>query len=261
MKRKYTSYKYSIFEKMLDDWMGTDRNGDGGVDVITDYNDERVCKLSLAGCCPFTLLKNTRMERQPCRYEICPAPTNLREAYMKDRNGMPTAYDQQLYEVLDSILRSADKHIAFSKSLKDNKASEHQENPQLREMDKEVKELLVKCRECGVNGDVTKARAIYDQIDIRKQQYTAKEDELRKIHAEKESKITICEVCTAVIKQSDMEGRMDEHVIGRQHLAFKKMREVFENLKSSGIVSQRRRGEYGYKPNRKGNVRQLQPLD
>ncbi|KAH0791653.1 putative RNA-binding protein Luc7-like 2 [Histomonas meleagridis] len=258
---KYTSYKYAEFEKMLDDWMGADRNGDSAVDVITDYNDERICKLDLAGCCPYTLLLHTRMARQPCRYKICPAPKHLKEKYQKDRNGMKTTYDQQLYDILEGILRLADKHIAFSKNLRDNKASEHQENPQLREMEKRAKALLEQCRECGVNGDVARARALYDNADTVKQQYLNKEDELRKINAEKESKITICEVCTAVIKQSDMEGRMAEHVEGRQHKAYLKMREVFETLKSAGVVSKRRRSSPGYRSRRASSERILQPLD
>ena len=260
--RKYSSYKYGQFEKMLDDWFGTDRNGGTGADVITDYNDPRVCKLSLAGVCPFTILKNTRLEKHPCRFEVCPCPPILREKYMKDRAGTPTTYDQQLYEVLDAIIESADKHITFSKKVRDSEAAQLQEHPDLKNKDKTIKELLEKSRQAGLNGDVTKAYSYLDQAELYREQRSKKEYELQKRGSEKELRITVCEVCTAVIRQSDLEGRMEEHVAGRQHKAFLKMREVFENLKSAGIVNKRNSGKIARQGKRKfQSVRKLVPLD
>lgn len=256
---RYTSYKYSLFQKMLDDWLGMDRNGDGGVSAITDYNDPRVCKLSLAGCCPYALLQRTRLATKPCRYEVCPAPLALREAYQRDKNNMTHPYDQMLYDKLDEILTAADKRIQFSKKLKDSKAAELQQAPQLREMSKKIKSLIDESRKCGLAGEVSKARMLLDQADIVKEQMAQKEQELVQETPEQDSKIVVCEVCTAVIRQSDMDGRMAEHKVGRQHLAYVKMREVFETLKSSGIVSSR--GKTKKRPMSASAVRRLQPLD
>ena len=258
--KKYTSYKYSIFEKMLDDWLGIDRNGQDGVSAITDYNSPRICKLSLAGCCPYSLLQRTRLAKRPCRYEVCPAPQALREAYQRDKSDMTHPYDQMLYDKLDEILTAADKRIQFSKKLKDSKGAELQQAPQIREMSKKIKNLLDESRKCGMAGEVARARTLLDQADVVKEQMAQKEQELMQEAPEQDSKITICEVCTAVIRQSDMEGRMAEHNVGRQHLAYLKMREVFETLKSSGIVSSRS------KTKRRSasvltTVRRLQPLD
>lgn len=257
--QKYTSYKYAIFEKMLDDWLGMDRNGDGGASAITDYNDPRVCKLSLAGCCPYALLQRTRLATKQCRYEVCPAPQALREAYQRDKSNMTHPYDQMLYDKLDEILTAADKRIQFSKKLKDSKAAELQQAPQLREMSKKIKALLEESRRCGLAGEVSKARTLLDQADIVKEQMSQKEQELLQETPEQDAKITVCEVCTAVIRQSDMEGRMAEHNVGRQHLAYVKMREVFETLKSAGIVSSRTKARK--RGTATANMRRLQPLD
>ena len=259
--RKYSSFKYGQFEKILDEWFGTDRNGGSGADVITDYNDPRVCKLSLAGVCPFTIFKNTRLEKHPCKFEVCPCPPSLREKYMKDRDGTPTSYDQQLYEVLDGLIASADKRVAFSKSIRDSKASELQERPELRRKDQQIRELLSKSRECGVHDDVAKSIAYLEQAEVVREQRAQLEQDLAKTGADKESRVYVCEVCTAVIKQSDMEGRMEEHYAGRQHKAFLKVREVFETLKSAGIINKRRPPRRGER--RKGYIptRRLMPLD
>lgn len=260
--RKYSSFKYGQFEKMLDDWFGTDRNGGTGADVITDYNDPRVCKLSLAGVCPFTILRNTRLEKHPCRCEVCPVPPILREKYLKDRAGTPTAYDQQLYERLDDILVSADNHIAFSKNLRNSRAAELQENPELAKKDAQIKDFLEKSRKAGLNGDVNQAFSYLDQAELVREQRAKKEYELQKRGTDKELRITVCEVCTAVIKQSDLEGRMEEHVAGRQHKAFLKMREVFESLKSAGIVNKRNSNKIARQGKKKfQSVRKLVPLD
>jgi hypothetical protein len=261
MSAKYSSFKYGQFSKLLDDWLGADRNGDDGICVITDYNDSRICKFSLAGCCPFSLLQNTRLSRGQCRAEVCPAPQHLREAYQRDRANMTHPYDQNLYDILDQYLAAADKHIQFSKTLRDSRASEIQESPQLREMDRRIHALLDESRECGKNGDVIRARSLLDNAEIIKEQRLGKEQELMKTTMEADSKVTICEVCTAVIRQSDMEGRMAEHNVGRQHLAYMKMRETFETLKSAGIVGSRMKGRRAKPRTPSGATRMLQELD
>jgi hypothetical protein len=262
MKKRYSSFKYSIFEKQLDDWLGIDRNGENGLAVITDYNDERICKYSLAGCCPYSLLQNTRLARHPCRAEVCPAPQPLKEAYQRDKSNITHPYDQQLYELLDQILTSADKKIQFSKSLRDSKASELQICPQLVQMDTTMQNLLNECRKSGLDSQVSRARSLLDRVHLVKEQRAAAEQELMKSAMEQESKVAVCEVCTAVIKQSDMEGRMAEHNVGRQHMAYLKMREVFETLKSTGIVSSRSKGKRSSKARPFGSMaRKLQELD
>jgi hypothetical protein len=261
MAKKYSSYKYAAFEKMLDDWLGCHRNGDSGISVLADYNDPRVCKLSLAAYCPHFLLQKTRLAKAPCKCEVCPAPQHLREAYQRDKSNMTHPYDQALYDLLDQILTAADKRVQFSKSCRDSKASELPESPQLREMDKKIEALLTESRSCGANGDVVRARSFLDNAEIVKEQRAAKEQELVKATMETDSKVTICEICTAVIRQSDMEGRMAEHIVGRQHLAYLKMREVFETLKSGGIVGKRLKGRRSSSRPFGGMVRRLEPLD
>jgi hypothetical protein len=128
-------------------------------------------------------------------------------------------------------------------------------------MDKTIRNLLEECRKCGAEGDVSRARSLLDKAEIVKEQRSTMEQDLMKTAMEQESKVAVCEVCTAVIKQSDMEGRMAEHNIGRQHLAYLKMREVFETLKSTGIVSNRSRGKKTVKPKPSGSLRKLQELD
>jgi hypothetical protein len=256
---RYTSFKYGSFQKLLDDWLGHDRNGESGISVLTDYDDPRVCKFSLAGCCPYSLLQKTRLARHPCNFEFCPAPTHVREAYQRDKSNLTHSYDQALYELLDEILTAADKRVQFSKSVRDSNASELQECPQLREMDKKIDALLKEARACGANGDVFRARSLLDNAEIVKEQRAQKEQELK--DATTESKVTVCEICTAVIKQSDLDGRMTEHQAGRQHAAYARMREVFETLKSTGIVAKRTKIVAG-KPSKPFStiVRRLEPL-
>jgi hypothetical protein len=261
MKKRYSSFKYSIFEKQLDDWLGIDRNGEKGLSVITDYNDERICKYSLAGCCPYSLLQNIRLARHPCRAEVCPAPQPLKEAYQRDKTNITHPFDQQLYDLLDQILTSADKKIHFSKSLRDSKASELQVCPQLVQMDSTIQNLLNECRKCGIENHVSRACGLLDRVNLVKEQRTAAKQELMNA-MEQKSKVVVCEVCTAVIKQSDMEGRMAEHSIGRQHVAYLRMREVFETLKSAGIVSNRTKGKKSWKTTPFSSMaRKLQELD
>lgn len=250
-----------MFEKMLDDWLGTDRNGVGGSSSITDYNDPRICKYSLAGCCPYSLLQKTRLAKHACQYDVCPAPQSLREAYQMDKSDIIHPYDQMLYDVLDGILSQADKWVQHSKTRQSSKVSEFQQCPQLKEMTKKIKSLLEESRNCGLRGEVERARALLNSAEIIKEQMEQKEHELREADPEHNSKVTVCEVCTAVIRQSDMDGRMEEHRQGRQHVAFLKMRDVFETLKSTGIVNSRTRTKRPRSSPSEGFVRHMEVLD
>lgn len=242
---------------MLDDLLGADRNGEGGSSSITDYNDPRICKYSLAGCCPYSLLQKTRLARSLCQYEICPAPQSLREAYQRD----PTRpYDQMLYNVLDGILSQADRWIQQSKSRQFSKVSDFQQSPQLKEMTKKIKNLLEEARRCGMDGDVERARALLSSAEIVKEQMAQKEQELKEADPEQDSKVTVCEVCTAVIRQCDMDGRMEEHRQGRQHVAYLKMRDVFETLKSTGVVGSKTKPRRIHSSHTDVFVRRLEPL-
>lgn len=253
---------------MLDDWMGVDRNGDFESDVVTSYDDPQICKYSLAGCCPYRLLLHTRTQRGPCRFKICPAPQPLREQYMRDREGMPTQYDQMLYDILESIINHADNQIRFSKAQRDQQAAKSQIRPELQQKDAQILDLINKAREAGLRDEVNTARAYLEQAEKLKEQRKKIEHDIQKALRENERRIEVCEVCTAVIKQCDKEGRMDEHNAGRQHQAFKKIRETFETLKAEGVASRSRRTnrappssirnriDYGPVP-----VRQLTELD
>jgi hypothetical protein len=128
-------------------------------------------------------------------------------------------------------------------------------------MDKKIEALLSEARACGGNGDVFRARSLLDNAEIIKEQRRQKEEELKEATMETESKVTVCEVCTAVIRMSDLEGRMSEHQAGRQHVAYLKMREVFETLKSTGIAAKRAKPSRGKPKSFSGFVRRLEPLE
>ena len=51
---------------MLDDLMGANRNGDRPDDVITSFEDERLCRDYLCGLCVYAMFDNTKEERGKC---------------------------------------------------------------------------------------------------------------------------------------------------------------------------------------------------
>lgn len=264
--KKYTSFKYGMFEKMLDEWLGVDRNGDNSSHLISSYEDPRVCKYSLAGCCPFSLLEQTRLSRGPCKYEVCPCPSSLREQYIAENKGFTTNYDQQLFEILDNIVIDANKRVTVSKNFQQSKSAEVQMYPELREMDSKIDTLLRSSREHGLNGEVMRALSEMNEAELIREARKQRETELNKSSVQNEQRIFICEVCTAVIQRSDEHTKMADHVLGRQHIAYTKIRETHEMLKSNGLVSKRHRsGPIGGVRSRISasalSVRRLVPLD
>lgn len=236
ISRNYTSFKYSKFQKQLDEWLhNVNRYLDNDLEFINDYDDERICKYSLCGCCPYGLLENTRFSKGPCRYPLCPCPDTLQKKYREENKDNITIYEQNLFDMLHNIISDAEKRIYRSKDIQNSRVASIKTNKLLSSMEKDINKKIDESRILGLNGNVVQAKVKYIETQNAIQAKQEKEKEIIEQIMDKERNVHICLDCTAVIKLYAEDGKFEQHKLGKQHLAFIAMRESYEYLKNKGI--------------------------
>lgn len=55
--------------------------------------------------------------------------------------------------------------------------------------------------------------------------------------AAQEKQMEVCEVCGAFLIVGDAQSRVDDHLMGKQHMGYAKIKSTVEELKVRGLVS------------------------
>ncbi|ODN04633.1 putative RNA-binding protein Luc7-like 1 [Orchesella cincta] len=227
---------------MLDQLMGTARNGDD--DKITvAFDDQRVCKPFLLGCCQYEVLAATRMDLGEC-----PKIHNLAlkadyEAASKDKDYF---YDLEAMEQLEAFVADADRKTEqarkrLAETQEELSAEVAQKADKVHELAERIGETLAKAESLGEEGLVDESMKLMEEIDnLRKQKSEAEAEYRQSIPAAtyQQQKLRVCEVCCAYLGIHDNDRRLADHFGGKLHLGFIKIRET---LKEFQVIAEERR--------------------
>lgn len=119
--------------------------------------------------------------------------------------------------------------------------SKYQE--QLNNLNARIKKLIGEAEEAGVRGDVDQAQGLMtlcDQLKEEKEAIIANHDESADSGAEKaekwneypsnEKQMEVCEVCGAFLIVGDAQQRIEDHLSGKQHLGYSRLRKAVEEM-------------------------------
>jgi len=228
---------------MLDQLMGTARNGED--DKITvRFDDPKVCKSFLLGCCPHEILASTRMDLGDC-----PRMHNvaLRADYEKAATTKDYFYDLDAVEQLSAFIGDADRKTEQAKK----RLAETQEElstdvsvkaDRVHELAEKIGENLAKAEQLGAEGFVDESMKIMEEIeDLRKQKSEAELEYRASIPAAtyQQQKLRVCEVCCAYLGIHDNDRRLADHFGGKLHLGFIRIRDTLKEFQAK--VDERRR--------------------
>lgn len=105
-------------------------------------------------------------------------------------------------------------------------------------MNEKIEKLLREAEEAGIRGDVDQAQSLMQMSDQLKEE----KDELIKQHesngwsvtaeyaASQEKQMEVCQVCGAFLIVGDAQQRIDDHLTGKQHLGYSKLRKAVEEM-------------------------------
>uniref|UniRef100_A0A0K0DDE1 Luc7-like protein 3 n=1 Tax=Angiostrongylus cantonensis TaxID=6313 RepID=A0A0K0DDE1_ANGCA len=179
---------------MLDELMGPKRNVELGKDTTVTFDDPDICKYYIVGFCPHDMFVNTKADLGACPRVH---DDNLRLEYPKSDKFEKLGFEREFLKFLSRL--DEDNQRRIRKNLEKLKTNE--ENATLFKAGEEG--LVAKCQEL-----VDKAEQL-----------------------EKQKASIVCEVCGSMLIKNDAQCRVEEHLSGKMHMGFSKIKVTIEELR------------------------------
>ncbi|XP_067645698.1 putative RNA-binding protein Luc7-like 2 [Eurosta solidaginis] len=221
---------------MLDQLMGTTRNGDDGRNL--KFSDARVCKSFLLDCCPHEILASTRMDLGDC-----PKVHDLafRADYQAAAKNEDFFYDIEAMEHLQAFIADCDRRTESAKQrLKETQeeltAEVAEKANAVHALAEEIGKKLAKAEALGEAGEVEQSMSLMKEIDeLRANKIKAEHEYRTSMPAStyQQQKLRVCEVCSAYLGIHDNDVRLADHFGGKLHLGFLSIREKLIELEKT----------------------------
>lgn len=232
-----------VARQLLDELMGRNRNLDPSVKTKElNWEDEEFCTYFMVKFCPHELFVNTRADLGQCGKLHDEEAKKLFEAAKQCRKKIQYEEDflrfctNMINEVDRKIVKGQQRLLLMNSKLEARPVSKQQE--QINTMNEKIEKLLREAEEAGIRGDVDQAQSLMQMSDQLKEE----KDELIKQHesngwsvtaeyaASQEKQMEVCQVCGAFLIVGDAQQRIDDHLTGKQHLGYSKLRQAVEEM-------------------------------
>uniref|UniRef100_A0A6Q2XYK3 LUC7-like 3 pre-mRNA splicing factor n=1 Tax=Esox lucius TaxID=8010 RepID=A0A6Q2XYK3_ESOLU len=223
--------------QLLDELMGRDRNlapDEKRCNVRWDH--ETTCKYYLCGFCPAELFTNTRSDLGPCEKIH---DENLRKMYLPF---MKEGYERDFLRYLQSLLAEVERRIrrgharlALSQAQQaqgpGGPVGKNEEKAQV--LTEKIEDLVMQIEELGSEGRVEEAQGmmkLVEQLKDERELLSSTPSTIESFAAQ-EKQMEVCEVCGAFLIVGDAQSRVDDHLMGKQHMGYAKIKSTVEELK------------------------------
>ncbi|KAL7668822.1 hypothetical protein ACOME3_009506 [Neoechinorhynchus agilis] len=229
---------------LLDELMGKDRNAIPGQQTRDhDFRDREVCKHYLCGFCPHQLFTNTRADLGPCHLIH---DDSLRRTYQSSDLYGHLGYEDSFEILLKKLLNEVEKRIRKGEdrlrltqsddpsSLMTNTAEAMLPPNQVRlerlkSLNDQINSLIHESERLGMEGNIDHAKEILSRIEkLKCERY---ELETRMPGNDNVKAMEVCTVCGSFLIVGDAQCRVDEHITGKQHLGYARIREMLDSLR------------------------------
>ena len=246
---------------MLDSLMGKDRN-----EPVCDrhrarkqrFTDEEVCKYYLVDFCPHDLFPNTRSNLGPCPKVHSDI---LKEEYSTDpdRWRYEQRYEEMMADFLTRLVDQVDQKIRrgterieaplpSERGVRDEELSDDKRET-VRGLNAQISSLLRQAESAGSRGNIEEAENITRQVNTLRRQIDKVTTNCTPFEAfvHREKQLRVCNVCGAMQSASESMSRFDtlgpggkplttgqgfdEHITGKQHQGYEKVRDFLKELK------------------------------
>ncbi|XP_075435696.1 luc7-like protein 3 isoform X3 [Ascaphus truei] len=229
--------------QLLDELMGRDRNlapDEKRCNVRWDHDS--VCKYYLCEFCPAELFTNTRSDLGPCEKIH---DENLRKQYEKSTRHSKVGYERDFLRYLQSLLAEVERRIRRGHArlaLSQNQQAAGgvsavgptgKNEEKIQVLTDKIEGLLVQIEELGTEGKVEEAQGMMKLVEQLKEERELLKSTTSTIEsfAAQEKQMEVCEVCGAFLIVGDAQSRVDDHLMGKQHMGYAKIKNTVEELK------------------------------
>eukprot|EP01133_Synstelium_polycarpum_P012914 gene12914-15169_t len=179
----------------LDELLGKDRNmlPKDRAKRQPHFSDPEICKYFLCGLCPNELFTNTSIrDLGPC-------------TKLHDEDCLKQVKKNKERLILDAA------KLAAEEGLQDNSAA----NIIIKELDDRIQAMLKKAEELGEEGQITEAQELMEQAEkLKEEKSEIEKAEEAKAH---DKKMSVCDICGALLFVGDKEKRSMSHLEGKKH--------------------------------------------
>nr|CAB3263570.1 luc7-like protein 3 [Phallusia mammillata] len=231
---------------MLDELMGKNRNAAPNEQVSElHWSDDDVCKHFLCGFCPAELFTNTRSDLGVCNKIHDDRVRKVRKNYESSSRYMKMGYEEDFLRFLQNCWQDVERRIRRNhqrlqlteeKNQKQQVPSNNSElDEKLTVLNTRITEMLENIEKLGSEGEVEQAQAMMklcEQLkDEREQLQAQKGGQIMDTFSVQEKQMEVCEVCGAFLIVGDAQSRVDDHLMGKQHMGYAKIKSTIAELK------------------------------
>lgn len=150
-------------------------------------------------------------------------------------------YAESMLTDVDKRIRKGKQRLALSikEALASSTTGDGRVDEQLELLSERITGLVSEAERLGSEGNIEEAQGLLKLCD----QLREERDALRRTHensvwhqaaemaASQEKQMEVCEVCGAFLIVGDAQQRIDDHLTGKQHCGFAKLREAIQEIK------------------------------
>ncbi|XP_072381979.1 luc7-like protein 3 [Diabrotica undecimpunctata] len=245
--------------QLLDELMGRNRNVAPNEKVReVDWEDSEFCQYYLVKFCPHDLFVNTRNDLGMCPkvhdeearklFHKVKTPHYKKLQYQKD---FLRFCRSMMYDVERRIVKGKQR-LALSASSKETASSSTQSpnQEQIKILNEKIEDLEAQAEQAGIAGKVEHAQGILKLCDQLKEdrdiilKHSESQLSLTAELASAQEKIMeVCEVCGAFLIVGDAQQRLEDHLMGKQHMGFTKLKTAVDEI--SELVAETKELMYG----------------
>uniref|UniRef100_A0A2R5L9M8 Putative spliceosome subunit n=1 Tax=Ornithodoros turicata TaxID=34597 RepID=A0A2R5L9M8_9ACAR len=245
-------------KQLLDELMGRDRNLAPTEKKNTcSWEDQDVCKHFLVKFCPNELFVNTKADLGPCSKihdERLKKEYTEYYSYEQSNRYRKEGYEESFLQFCQSMLSDVEKRIRRARqrlSLGNKEVpgaggmvNKQQPPPEPTDervivLNERIQELLRQVEQLGCEGKVEEAQGIMKLCDQLKEERRAIDKDSDTSHwlkqtaelaAAQEKQMEVCDICGAFLIVGDAQQRVDDHLTGKQHVGYAKLKEAVDEI-------------------------------
>lgn len=242
----------SQIASMLDELMGRNRNlaPDDENNRETKWSDSEVCRYYLVLFCPHDLFTNTKADMGPCGKIH---DDDLKKKFVDDNESYKKGqyldeflrFCQKSLSDLQSRIKKAKERLILTQQAEEaklNAGGQGVSGGQNREVDEKIillsekiSALVAEAEQAGCRGDVEEAQGLMKLCD----QLREERDTLRRTVAMSnygndygtiQKAMEVCDICGAFLIVGDAQQRIDDHLLGKQHVGYARLRTAVDEV-------------------------------
>ncbi|XP_065165898.1 luc7-like protein 3 [Atheta coriaria] len=253
---------------LLDELMGRNRNvapNEKGKKL--NWEDSEYCKYYLVKFCPHDLFVNTRADLGVCTKIH---DEEVKKLFAEGKSFKKILYQEEFVRFCQSMINDVDRKIIKGKQRLELKSqtetipvsAECQRNTEeINTLTDRINSLVEKAEQAGYQGNVDQAQDLMKLCDKLKEE----RDSLKRIQENpntssssaqvQEKQMEVCEVCGAFLIVGDAQQRIDDHLMGKQHVGFARIKAAIQEVQALidniRLKSERPSTETNFKFNRR----------